>query len=390
MAARRIWAGMEAGAAACELGIVGRSCNGQFQRLGWYRTSVTLTPEQASQPATLDIGWADDLDQTWVNGVAVGNTYGPNSSRAYTLAPGTLKAGENHVVVSVLDTYGAGGLMGPEELRKIQLADGSSVPLGSSWTYRVVPAAVGWPPRAPWESNAGLSLIYNGMIAPLGRYGLRGVAWYQGESDASPARGYAGKLASMMADWRSQFGKPDLPFLVVQLAGWGPSPATPGESGFALVRYEQRRAVAADPKAALAIAIDLGDRRDIHPANKQDVGLRLARGARRVAYGEAITPSGPEAVSARRSGDSIAVQFKNVDGALLTYNADQAIGFELCGEESGSCRFVPAAVQGSSVTMPAGTGAAARARFCWGDSPVCNLYDRAGLPAGPFELPVTR
>ena len=361
-----------------------------FNGMMWYRTRLDLTPAQAAQGGVLDIGWADDLDQTWVNGVAVGNTNGPNASRAYVLPPGLLKAGENWITVNVLDTYSAGGLMGPEELRAIRLADGSKVPLGGPWEYQPVPNSVGWPPRAPWETIAGLSLIYNGMVAPLGRYGLRGVAWYQGESDASTTRGYADKLASMMADWRSQFAAAELPFLVVQLAGWGPSPAQPQESGFATLRDEQRRAAAADRNAALAVAIDLGDRVDIHPANKQDVGHRLSRAARNIVYGERVTPSGPEVVGARRAGDTVVVDFRNVEGKLLTYNPDGAMGFDLCGDGPGTCRFVPAAISQSTATLRGGEAPATRVRFCWGDSPVCNLYDAAGLPAGPFEVAIGR
>jgi sialate O-acetylesterase len=356
-----------------------------FNGAMWYRTSVTLTPQQARQQATLNVGWVDDLDQTWVNGVAVGSTYGPNSARAYTLPAGTLKPGLNSIVVNVLDTYGAGGMTGPEEMRAITFADGTSVRLGGEWSYSVAPASVGWPPRAPWETNSGLSTIYNGMIAPMGSYGLRGVAWYQGESDAGAERGYAAKLGSLMSDWRRQFQHPTLPFLVVQLAGWGPSPASPQESGSATVRDEQRLAVAADRHAGLAVAMDLGDRADIHPANKQEVGRRLARAARHVAYGEKIAPSGPEAVAAVRSGGTVSVSFKNFEGQLVSYNSSGPIGFELCGSEQGSCRFVAAEVRGSDVVI-AGDTSATRIRYCWGDSPVCNLYDKAGLPAGPFEL----
>jgi sialate O-acetylesterase len=361
-----------------------------YNGLLWYRTSFTLTPAQAAQGATIDIGGADDLDQTWVNGVPVGSTSGPNASRNYALPAGLLKAGENVVVVSVLDTYAGGGLIGPEELRALRLADGTALPLRTGWSYRLVPAGIGWPPRAPWESLAGLSLIYNGMISPIGRYGLKGAAWYQGESDAGPVRGYAAKLQSMMADWRRQFGAPNLPFLIVQLAGWGAPHVRPTESGSAVVRDEQRIAAEADPNAALTVTIDLGEPTDIHPGNKQDVGRRLARAARHLAYGERITPSGPEAAAASASGGNVTVLFKNVDERLVAYSADTAIGFELCGERQGSCRFVPAALTGASVTLPAGAGPATRVRYCWADSPVCNLYDESGLPAGPFELRIGR
>lgn len=359
-----------------------------FNGMVWYRNTFTLTAEQAAKPASIGIGWADDLDQTWVNGAAVGNGYGSGNDRDYALPRGLLKAGENVVVVNVLDTYGAGGLSGPDALRRIRFGDGTSVPLGSAWSYEMVPASVGWPPRAPWESIAGLSSIYNGMIAPLGGYGLRGVAWYQGESDAGNERGYAAKLASLMADWRRHFGQRDLPFLVVQLAGWGAASASPQESGSAIVRDEQRRAVAADPHAGLAVTIDIGDRVDIHPANKQDVAHRLSRAARHVAYGEAVTPSGPEPVAARRTGSAVTVAFANMEGGLVAYSSDRPIGFELCGPAPGSCRYVAASLAGSVVTLDAAGGPADRVRFCWGDSPICNLYDRAGLPAGPFELKV--
>lgn len=360
----------------------------QFNGMLWYRTSVNLTAEQAKSPASISVGWVDEVDQSWVNGVAVGSNYAPGGNRTYDIPAGTLKAGANTIVINALDTYGAGGLAGPEELRAIHFADGSSVPLSGPWQYRVVPNSVGTPPRAPWETNAGLSTIYNGMIAPMGRYGLRAVAWYQGESDTGMADVYAGKLTSLMQDWRTQFRVADLPFLVVQLADWGSSPAQPVESGFADVRDQQRRAVAADANAGLVVAIDLGERTDIHPANKQDIARRMARAARHVVYGEQLTPSGPEVAGARSVGDTVVVDFRNSDGALVTYSAARPIGFELCGPADGSCRFVDARVQGSSVTLERGDGPADRVRFCWGDSPVCNLYDQAGLPAGPFEVAV--
>jgi sialate O-acetylesterase len=160
------------------------------------------------------------------------------------------------------------------------------------------------------------------------------------------------------------------------------------ESGFAGVREEQRRAVAADGHAALTVAIDLGDVWDIHPANKQQVGRRLALNARAVAYGEAIPHSGPWATKAVRGADGIHIRFTGFDGGLVAYSAANPIGFELCGATYGSCRFVAARIEGGEVLLAPGSGPAARVRFCWGDSPVCNLYDSGGLPAVPFELSI--
>ncbi|ATY34477.1 9-O-acetylesterase [Sphingomonas psychrotolerans] len=362
----------------------------QYNGMLWYRSEVTLTAEQAAKAGTLALGPADDMDASFVNGVPVGVTYAWGVPRRYALAPGTLKAGKNVIAVGVLDTWGEGGLLGTADQRAISFADGTSVPLAgpSGWRWRKAPAGVGDPPHAPWEAIAGFSGIYNAMIAPIGGYGLRGVAWYQGEANAGSPDGYARKLASMMAAWRSQFGQSNLPFLVAQLSSWGPRVSKPVESGFSQIRDEQRRAVAADPHAALAVTIDLGDVVDIHPANKQDVGHRLARGAEALTYGGKASPSGPWPVEARREGANIRIRFTGADKGLIPYSAARPIGFELCGVVPGSCRFATARLAGTDVLVATGAGPTDRVRFCWGDSPICNLYDGTGLPATPFELPV--
>jgi sialate O-acetylesterase len=352
----------------------------------WYRTEVTLSAAQAAKPATLGFGPVDDTDMTFVNGVGVGTTTSWNGVRSYRLAPGTLRAGVNHIAIAALDTGGGGGLSGTADQRAIRFGDGTSVPLpdAAQWRYRVVPGPAD-PPHAPWENSVDFASIYNGMVAPMRSFGLRGVAWYQGEADAGTPNDYAGKLASMMKGWRSQFGNPHLPFLIVQLAGYGPRNDAPRESGFASIRDQQRKAVAADPDSALVVAFDLGEVNDIHPANKQDVGHRLARAARALSYGDAGPASGPQAAVPVRSGNTVAIDFGQ---PLVTYSANQPIGFELCGAALGSCRFVAAQLNGGVVSLDAGGGPADRVRYCWGDSPICNLYGKSGLPAGPFELPV--
>jgi sialate O-acetylesterase len=355
----------------------------------WYRRTFQLTPEQASRPAGLSLGGIDEVDETWVNGRVIRNTFGWGNERTYRLPAGVLHAGDNVVVVNVLSTYDAGGMMGPADHIAVTFDDGSRVPLGGGWRYRMVPLEMGRPPRAPWESVGGLTTIYNGMIAPLGHYGFRGVVWYQGETNADAPGGYEGLLASLMSSWRTQFGS-DLPFLIVQLPGFGGVPTKPVESNWADVRDAQRRAVAADAHAGLAVTIDLGEQDNIHPARKLEVGIRLARAARHAVYGEAIKPSGPVPLSASREPGRVVVTFGDVEGRLVTYSSAQAIGFELCGSARGSCRFVTANVDASRVILPlaAADPRPTRVRFCWGDSPLCNLSDGTGLPVGPFEIAI--
>jgi sialate O-acetylesterase len=371
----------------------------KYDGMVWYRTSVTLSSRQAQQSATLSLGSVDEMDQTWINGRPIGAVPGktptdsapviePGPGRNYRLPRGTLRPGRNVIVVNVLDTYATGGLVGPAQQRALRLADGSSVPLDSEWQYQVPAADVDEVPRPPWDPVRGLGALYNGMVAPLGDLSVRGVAWYQGEANTTQSARYQDSLTRLMADWRGRF-RAQTPFLIVQLANYGAPPTAPVESGWAEVREAQRLAVANDAHAGLAIAIDLGERYDIHPANKQEVGRRLARVARHVVYGEHIPPSGPVVRSARRDGTNVIVTFGDVADRLIAYGADGPIGFELCAAGAGSCRYAKAWIDGSRVVLDAAQAAAAtRVRYCWAESPVCTLFDTTPLPAGPFQIEV--
>ncbi|WP_313223715.1 sialate O-acetylesterase [Pseudoxanthomonas mexicana] len=359
-----------------------------YNGMMWYRTEVTLTAAQAARAATLELGAADEMDMTWVNGAVVGSGYGAGEGRRYVLPAGLLKAGVNTVVVNVLDTYRDGGLAGPAEAQALRFDDGTRVVLDAAWQYRAARDA-GEPPSAPWQAATGLSTLYNGMIVPLGRYGLRGMLWYQGESNTGEGEAYAARLRALRSDWRQRLGR-DLPMLVVQLAGYGMPPTVPVESGWATLREAQRRVVAEDTRSALVVAIDIGDAYDIHPPNKQELGRRLARAARHVVYGErALPPSGPLARTASRMPQGVKVVFDDVTGVLATTGANGPIGFELC-DAARHCAYADAILDGHAVVLRGDhDGRADRVRYCWADGPVCTLRDAAGLPAGPFELLLT-
>lgn len=356
-----------------------------FDGVVWYRTHVRLGAAQAAQAATLALGAIDETDMTWVNGRAVGSAYGPGSGREYPLPQGLLREGDNTIAIAVLDTYRGGGLAAPASAHALRFADGSSAPLDRGWKYRIVPGTA-WPPDAPWQTSGGLSTLHNGMIEPLGRFGLRGALWYQGESNTNEPARYADLLRALRGAWRSRFGA-GLPLLVVQLAGYGTPATAPAESGWAQLREAQRQVAAEDRATGLVVAIDIGDRYDVHPPNKQELGRRLARAARRVAYGEALSPSGPVPRWAAHAGDTVEVSFGDVANALVAYGARTPIGFELCGAAAGSCRYADAMIRGADrVVLRAPVPDATRVRYGWADSPVVNLFDGDGLPAGPFEL----
>jgi sialate O-acetylesterase len=370
----------------------------------WYRTGLRLTRAQARQRAVLELGAADETDVTWVNGRVVGSLYGPGEGRRYALPPNLLRAGENHIVVNVLDTWRYGGLSGPASAHALRFKDGTRVAFDRGWRWRTA-RAEGSPPRAPWQSAAGLSTLYNGMIAPIGAYGLRGVVWYQGESNTFEAAAYADLLKGLIADWRQRF-EAELPWLNVELAGFGAPPTAPADSGWAELREVQRRHAASDPRYGIAAAVDLGDRYDIHPPNKQTLGLRLARLARHLVYAEtALAPTGPQPLRAWREDGQVRVQFGGVSGALVSHGAEHPIGFELCTQANATdakqtstgvdraplqCRYAQAQLQGTRLQLRAANAAqATHVRHGWADNPVITLFDSGGLPAQPFELPIT-
>ena len=361
----------------------------RFDGIVWYRTTITLTEQQARGEATIALGPADDMDTSFVNGVFVGGLESWNAPRTYRMPAGLLHAGVNSIAVRVLDTGGGGGLWGQPKDRWLRLADGSQVPIDGLWRYRISAPLdqTGAAPHAPWQDAVGVVTLYDGLISPLAGYGLKGFAWYQGEQNVSDAAEYQRLLTAMIADWRGRFGK-GLPFLIVQLANFGPSVSQPGESAWAAVRDAQRRTVELDPRTGLAVAVDIGQRYDIHPTDKQDVGHRLALQARQIAYGETLVASGPHPLGAVQSGDRIMIRFGDVGAGLVVYGAARPIGFEAC-DGAGHCRFVDATAAKDQVVLDvARTGPVAKVRYAWADSPVVNLYNSEDLPATPFEVPV--
>lgn len=342
----------------------------------WLRKDFDLTREQAAG-GLLSIGALDDLDLTWVNGRPVGYTFGWGVERNYKVPAGYLKPGRNTVLIAVNNSWDSGGFYaGPDRLFFTPKA-GAVVPLGDGWRYSIG-TVEGVPPRAPWDSNAGLGVMSNGMVAPLGSMRLAGVVWYQGESDVGQP-GYNNKLRELFAGWRRQFGA-QVKMLVVQLADFGARNSTPVESGWAQLRQDQIVGVKADANAAMVTAIDIGEATDIHPANKNDLGKRLAMAAQ----GKAM----PMPQSAVRSGDAVVVSFLGVEGELKAMGGAAALGFELCDAGPGTCRWVTPRIDGTRVLLPTGGESATRVRYAWSDAPIVNLYDGRGLPVPGFELPI--
>jgi len=360
-----------------------------FDGVAWFRTTVELTEAQARSANALQLGPVETYDTAWVNGLRVGGGSTGWAWRDYPVQPGVFKPGRNVIALRVLSGGSAGGLTGQPATRGVRTADGQLIALAPAWKYRLGSALKGQSVApSPWDVPTSFTTLYNGMLAPLAGYKFKLAAWYQGESNAGAGEEYRTLLPLLMRDWRRGFGQADLPFLIVQLPGYGAAPKSPGNSGWAELREAEALSVKNDAHAGLAVTLDLGDRFDIHPTQKTIVGDRLARAARVLAYGDKdIAPGGPEAVAATREGGDIVVAFRQTNGGLLTYASNRAIGFETCA--GAVCTYADAVVAGDRVVLKGANAAGVtQVRYAWADAPFVNLFGADDVPAAPFRMDV--
>lgn len=228
-------------------------------------------------------------------------------------------------------------------------------------------------------------VVFNGMIAPLTPLRLRGVLWYQGEADVDRGKDYGRLLRDIVQGWRAAWHDDDLPFIIVQLPGYGPRPASPGESGWAEVREAQ--AALALPATTTVTAIDLGDVADIHPKRKAELGGRLARAAARLVYGQPLTASGPVVDTISRGVDgSVIVRFAEDTGVVRVADGLTSSSFAL-SDDGVHFLWADARLVGPGTVEVRAAGAhhPVEVRYAWADNPDCSVTNADGLPAAPFR-----
>lgn len=230
--------------------------------------------------------------------------------------------------------------------------------------------------------------LYNGMIAPMAPFAIKGVVWYQGEHNGGDVH-YAAKLKAFIEQWREAQRDPKMPFIIVQLCNWRTGEVK--EPGFAIARDAQFQVAREDPYAGLAVTLDLADKEgyaesEIHPKNKRDVGYRAALEARSIAYGEKLVSSGPIYKSMKVDGDKIRVTFDSVGGGLVAKGGNALKGFVIAGSDQA---FVPAQaeIEGDTLVVHAdGVADPKSVRYAFAQCPPeFNLYNKEGLPASPFR-----
>ncbi len=327
-------------------------------------TWVECTPETAAGFSAVAYYFGRDLQAA--RGVPVGlihTSWGGSPAEAWMSEE--MLASNPRYKAEILDGYVAAFRAYEEALAKWQQSDRSTRQ-----------------PRPPQWRPAEL---YNGMIAPLIPFAIKGVIWYQGESNAERAEQYRSLFIDLIRNWRRDWGQGNFTFLCVQLAPYKPIKAEPGESSWAELREAQLLATKRLPKVGMVVITDVGDEKDIHPRKKEPVGARLALAARGIAYGERIVYSGPVFRKMKVKGNKALLRFDHV-GSGLEARDGELKGFAICGPDRkfvwANARIVSRdtiEVSSPEVERPIAV------RFGWADYPVVNLWNKEGLPATPFR-----
>ena len=365
----------------------------------WYRKEIDVPESMMGKPAKVFLGRIVDADALYINGKQVGNTTYQYPQRRYPVPDGLLKPGKNLLVVRVSNNFGKGGFV-PDKPYEI-IAGGDTLDLKGYWKYKVGEVFI---PRRGFGTGGGFGFspqnaptaLYNAMVAPEIDYTIKGFVWYQGESNSGQAAEYAKLQPALIEDWRAKWKEGNIPFLYVQLPGFGDYNYLPSEAQWAELRNSQMKSLSV-PNTAMAVAIDLGEWNDIHPDRKKPVGDRLALAAEKLAYGENIVYSGPIYESSRMDGDSIIISFTHTGTGLIFKSADDSAdtsplpgdvegGFTIAGPDK---KYVEASahIEGDKVVVWSDEVKVPKyVRYAWADNPVNpNLYNKEDLPASPFE-----
>ncbi|MET0464989.1 MAG: sialate O-acetylesterase [Chitinophagaceae bacterium] len=350
----------------------------------WIKKEVQIDPSFLTGDKYLELGMVDDTDSTYFNGHWIGSKDNKYLERRYRIPDSIVRAGSNIITVRIIDKEGRGGVIPG---RKYRLTNGmQEVDLSGEWKLRtgvrMPPMPVGSFTRIEYLPG----IMFHSRIEPLIGYGIKGVAWYQGEANTGKAIEYRTLLPAMINDWRTRWGQGDFPFLIVQLANYMKPPGDPAKSNWALLRESQATVADNVPNAGLALAIDVGEEFDIHPPDKKTVGERLALTARHLVYKDKkVAYSGPVFRSMKVEKDKITLDFDHKGKGLVSKNGD-LMYFATAGSDhifywaKAEIRNGKVIVWSEKVKDPVAV------RYAWADNPQgVNFYNADGLPAVPFR-----
>ncbi len=356
---------------------------GNFDGQVWFRKTFSIPAENIAKEVMLELGMIDDADETFVNGVKVGELKNSSAKRKYTIPAGTLKSGENVIAVRVTDTGGGGGIYG--EPGEIKLSYGNAVEsLAGTWSYQVESLSKSSSGVGP---NSYPTLLYNAMIHPLVPYTIRGAIWYQGESNAGRAYEYRKSFPLLINDWRKQWGQGDFPFYFVQLASFNSANGN-SEKGSTWAELREAQTLTLSlPNTGMVVTTDIGDPKDIHPRNKQDVGTRLASVGLQDIYEKTLVSGGPVYQSMETAGNKAILTLTNIGSGLMVKDKYGYLkGFEIAGADR-KFFYAKAYIEGDKIMVHhESVKDPVAVRFGWADdASENNLFNREGFPAVPFR-----
>lgn len=353
----------------------------------WFRKDILLDKAHLNTSAELNLGVIQNADVTFINGVQVGRS--PDMwgfSRNYKIPPGILKEGRNTIVVRVENYGGDGGFTSkPAELRL--LVGTKFIPIDGKWKYRIgYKLTTNDRPEKEISPNTLPTLMYNSMVHPLINLSVKGVIWYQGESNWFRGYQYRDLFPRMINNWRSKFNQGDFPFLFVQLANHHNKLTSPGDSYWAEVREAQVMTLKLR-NTGMVTAIDVGDAGNIHPTNKEEVGRRLALVAKRDVYQLPAFAYGPTLASYKVNNKAILIYFNNTVNGLKTKDNKAPGNFQIAGDDKkfhwATAEIIDEkTIKVSSENVPNPVAV----RYAWEDNPSeANLINSTNLPAFPFR-----
>jgi sialate O-acetylesterase len=348
----------------------------------WFRKEIDIPSNMIDKPAVLKLGRIVDVDSVFINGQFVGTTGSQYAPRNYHIQKDVLKLGKNVIAIRIINSRRRGGFV-PGKLYEMAVGD-NIINLEGDWKFRRGVSA------EPLGENIFTGKIptglFNSMIAPMFNYRIKGVVWYQGESNTSRAFEHYNLFKLLIQDWRTNWQQGDFPFLYVQLPNFVEVNTETTQYDWALFRESQLKALAI-PNTGMAVTVDIGEANDIHPSNKKDVGHRLALVAQNIAYGEKkLVYSGPIYSSMKIEGNQIMLSFNHVGSGLVVKNGGPLRCFEICGIDN---KYFPAEAKienNQIIVLSEHVLAPVAVRYAWANNPqASNLYNKDGLPASPFR-----
>ncbi len=359
----------------------------------WLRKNFYVPAALTGMDLVLNMETLNERDVTWINGTVAGSTSWAPGRRTYMVPKELIHEGENTIVIRLENFDKIIGFQSRNaadlRIEPLVASDQSiTIPLAGEWKYAVGLSVDQYPnqiatPSLSWQPAA----LYNAMIAPFKGLGLKGFTWYQGEANAGRAFQYRELLPLMINNWRQQFNQGNLPFLFVQLAGYGKLTENPVESDWAELREAQTKTLST-PNTGMAVTVDVGNPYDVHPTDKQTAGKRLAAASEQLVYGDTTMQTSPLYQSYRIQKDTIYIKVNNIRNGLVVRGA-VAKGFAIAANDH---RFIWAQalirnneilVWHKSIANPVAV------RYAWAGSPVegngANIYNKEGFPLSPFR-----